>query len=162
MTIAVGDMLPDTTFYRFGAKGPESFALSSVLGTPRTVLFGLPGAFTRTCDAHHLPSFIRTRDGFAAKGVTSIGCVSVNDPFVMHAWGERSGANDAGLHMLADAAGEFTRAIGLEFSVPEIGLLNRCKRFAMVVEDGKVTHLHLEKEGGVCDLTAGEALLEAL
>ncbi|MHA3913942.1 redoxin family protein [Halovulum sp. GXIMD14793] len=162
MVIAVGDTLPDTTVYRFGAEGPEALQLSSVLGSPRTVIFGLPGAFTGTCDAQHLPSFIRTKDAFAEKGVTSICCISVNDPFVMHAWGERSGANAAGIHMLGDAASEFTRAIDMEFSAPQVGLLHRTKRFSMAVEGNKVIHLNIEDNPGMCDLTAGESLLAAL
>lgn len=162
MTISVGDALPDATFMRFGADGPESFPISQVAGAGKTVIFGLPGAFTRTCDALHVPSYIRVMEQLKAKGVNSVCCLSVNDPFVMKAWGVSTGAEEAGIHMLADPTSEFTRAIGLEFSVEAVGLLNRCKRFSLVAEGGKITHLNLETEAGVCELSAGDALLDQL
>jgi len=162
MAISVGDKLPETTFLVFGENGPEEVPLAPKLKGRKVVIFGLPGAFTRTCDATHLPSFIRTRAGFAEKGVDEIICVSVNDPFVMTAWGESSGATEAGITMLGDPAAEFTKAIGLEFSVPAIGLFDRCQRFALMAEDGVVQVLNLEEEGGACKLTVGEELLEKL
>ena len=162
MAISVGDKLPETTFLVFGENGPEEVPLAPKLKGRKVVIFGLPGAFTRTCDATHLPSFIRTRAGFAEKGVDEIICVSVNDPFVMTAWGEASGATEAGITMLGDPAAEFTKAIGLEFSVPAIGLFDRCQRFALMAEDGVVQVLNLEEEGGACKLTVGEELLEKL
>lgn len=159
MAISVGDKLPETTFLIFGENGPEAVELAPKLKGRKVVIFGLPGAFTRTCDATHLPSFIRTRAGFAEKGVDEVICVSVNDPFVMAAWGESSGATEAGITMLGDPSAEFTKAIGLDFSVPAIGLLDRCQRFALMAEDGVVKVLNLEEEGGACKLTVGEELL---
>ncbi len=162
MTIAQGDTLPDATFLKFGDAGPEEVALADLTKGRKVVLFGLPGAFSRTCSASHLPSFIRTKDAFGAKGVDDIICVAVNDPFVMASWGEATGAHAAGLHLLADPAGEFTRAIGMEFDAPPVGFHGRCKRFAMVVEDGKVTLLHAEENPGVCEVSGGEAVLDAM
>jgi peroxiredoxin len=162
MAISVGDKLPETTFLIFDENGPQEVPLGPKLKGRKVVIFGLPGAFTRTCDATHLPSFIRTRAGFAEKGVDEVICVSVNDPFVMAAWGESSGATEAGITMLGDPSAEFTKAIGLDFSVPAIGLLDRCQRFALLADDGVVKVLNLEEEGGACKLTVGEELLEKI
>ncbi|QIE40901.1 peroxiredoxin [Rhodobacteraceae bacterium SC52] len=162
MTIAVGDTLPEADLLYFGEEGPGSVTLSSLSKGRKVVIFGLPGAFTRTCDAAHVPSFIRTKDGFAEKGVDEIICVSVNDPFVMAAWGSSTGAAEAGIRMLADADGALTSALGLSFDAPPVGLHGRCKRFALLAEDGVVKVMHLEENPGVCETSGGEALLEAI
>jgi glutaredoxin/glutathione-dependent peroxiredoxin len=162
MTISVGDRLPDASFVRIGASGPEQIALGPLVAGRKVVIFAVPGAFTPTCHSAHVPSFIRTRDGFAAKGVDEIVCVSVNDPFVMRAWGEATGATAAGITMLADPASAFTTAVGLAFDAPPVGLLARSRRYAMLVEDGVVTALHLEASPGTCETSAGEALLAAI
>lgn len=159
MTIAVGDKLPEATLLRMGPDGPEGVSLSSLVGEGRAVLFGLPGAFTGTCTTAHVPSFIRTKGGFAEKGIETVICVSVNDPFVMKAWGESTGAEAAGLHMLGDANGALVKEMGLDFTAPPAGLYGRSKRFAMLVEDGKVAVLNVEENPGVCEVSAGEALL---
>ncbi len=161
MTIAVGATLPDADLLVFDGA-PGTVSLSSLVTGRKVVIFGLPGAFTRTCDAAHVPSFIRTKDAFAAKGVDEIICISVNDPFVMAAWGKSTGAEDAGIRMLADADGSLTRALGLDFDAPPVGLHGRCKRFALVAEDGVVKVLHLEESPGVCETSSGEALLDAI
>ena len=109
-----------------------------------------------------MPSFIRTKDQFAAKGVDEIICVSVNDPFVMKAWGEATGATEAGITMLSDAGSEFTTGIGMNFDAPPAGLMARSKRYAMLVEDGKVTLLQEEESPGVCDVSGGEGLLASM
>jgi len=126
------------------------------------VIFGLPGAYTGTCTTAHVPSFIRTADEFAAKGVDEIICVSVNDPFVMKAWGEATGAAAAGISMLGDADAAFTLALGLEFTAPPVGLFNRSKRYALYAEDGVVKVLHVEENPGVCEVSSGEAMLAAI
>ena len=162
MAITVGDKLPETTFLIFGENGPEEVPLASKLKGRKVVIFGLPGAFTRGCSVTHLPSFMRTRDAFAEKGVDEVICIAVNDPFAMTAWGQHTGATEAGITMLADAAGDFTKAIGLEFSAPVVGLYNRCQRFALMAEDGVVKVLNLEEEAGACKLTVGEELLEKI
>lgn len=160
MAISVGDKLPDATLLKLGEKGPEGVSVKALTEGRKIVMFGLPGAYTRTCSAAHVPSFIRTKPQFDEKGVDAIVCVSVNDPFVMAAWGQDTGATAAGIEMLADPGAEFTRAIGMDFTAPPVGFFNRCKRFAAVIEDGVVTALNEETVAGTCDLTAGEAMLE--
>jgi peroxiredoxin len=160
--ITVGDTLPEATLTRVGEKGPEPVKVSDLTTGKKLAVFGLPGAFTRTCSAAHLPSFIRTAEQFRAKGVDHIVCVSVNDPFVMKAWDDQHGAAAAGVELLADGMAELTKAMGLEFSAPAIGFVDRCKRFSAYVEDGVVKSLNLETEAGACDLTAGETLLEQI
>ena len=159
MTIATGSKLPDATLFKFGANGPEQVKIAGLLEGRKVVIFGLPGAYTGTCTTAHVPSFIRTKAGFDAKGVDEIICISVNDPFVMKAWGESTGATAAGITFLGDATGEFTKAIGLNFSAPPAGLIDRSKRYALYAEDGVVKTLHLEESPGVCEISGGESLL---
>jgi peroxiredoxin len=162
MTIAVGDTLPQATLLQLGENGPEGIELSSKLKDRKVVIFGLPGAYTGTCSTAHVPSFIRTKDQFTAKGVDDVICVSVNDPFVMDAWSKATGAGDAGIAMLADAGASFTKEIGLDFSVPPAGLFDRSKRYALLAENGVVTVLQVEDNAGECSVSAGEGLLDAL
>ena len=162
MTISEGDSLPEATLARMGDKGPEQVTVSALTRGRKVVIFGLPGAYTGTCTTAHVPSFIRTMDGLKAKGVEGVYCVSVNDPFVMGAWGESTGANAAGIGMLGDPAAELTKAMGLDFTAPPVGLYDRSKRYAMLVEDGKVVKLQVEENPGVCEVSAGEALLAAI
>lgn len=162
MVISTGEKLPDATLVRMGNDGPESVALADLLKGRKVVIFAVPGAFTPTCHSAHVPSFIRTKDQFAAKGVDEIICISVNDPFVMKAWGEATGANSAGITMLGDPDSSFTKAIGMEFDAPPAGLMARSKRYAMVVDDGTVTVFQAEESPGVCEVSGGEALLEAV
>ena len=159
MTISQGDMLPDATLVQIGAEGPEPIQIADKLKGRKVVLFAVPGAFTPTCHSAHVPSFIRTKDQFDAKGVDEIICLSCNDPFVMKAWGESTGATAAGITMLADASSEFTKAIGMDFDAPPAGLIARSKRYAMLVEDGKVTLFQPEESPGVCEVSGGEGLL---
>ncbi|PKQ13773.1 MAG: peroxiredoxin [Alphaproteobacteria bacterium HGW-Alphaproteobacteria-1] len=162
MTISTNDKLPDATLLRLGASGPEEVSLSSLTQGRKVVIFAVPGAYTPTCSSAHVPSFIRTKAEFDAKGVDEIICVSVNDPFVMKAWGEATGATEAGITLLADPQSAFTTAIGMEFSAPPAGLLARSKRYAMAVENGTVTVLHVEQSPGTCEATAGESMLAAI
>ena len=159
MTIAVGDRLPEATLVRIGEKGPEAVSMADKVKGRKVVIFAVPGAFTPTCHSAHVPSFIRTKDQFAAKGVEEIICVSVNDPFVMKAWGEATGATAAGLTMLADADSSFTKAIGMDFSAPPAGLIARSRRYAMLVEDGVVKLMEIEQAPGTCEISGGESLL---
>ena len=162
MTISVGDTLPDATLTRMGDNGPEPVQLSDKLKGRKVAIFAVPGAFTPTCHSAHVPSFIRTKDQFAAKGVDEIICIAVNDPFVMGAWGEATGATQAGITMLSDAGSEFTRAIGMDFDAPPAGLIARSRRYAMLVEDGTVKVLNPEESPGTCETSAGEGLLDAM
>ncbi|SEK90948.1 peroxiredoxin [Pacificibacter marinus] len=162
MTISIGDTLPKATLLSMGADGPEAIDLGTKTAGRKVVIFGLPGAYTGTCSTAHVPSFIRTKDALAAKGVDEVICVSVNDPFVMGAWGEATGASAAGIAMLGDAQSEFTKALGLEFSAPPAGLINRSQRYALVAENGVVTVLQVEDNAGECNISAGESVLDAL
>jgi len=162
MTISVGAKLPEATLLRMGAEGPESVSLSSLTDGRKVVIFGLPGAYTGVCTTAHVPSFIRNAEALAAKGVDEVLCVSVNDPFVMGAWSEATGAGDAGIAMLGDAEGAFTKEIGLDFTAPPVGLIGRSKRYAMLVENGEVSVLNLEDSPGECNISAAETLLDAM
>jgi cytochrome c peroxidase len=162
MTITTGDALPDATLTRLGADGPEQVSLADLTKGRKVVIFAVPGAFTPTCHSAHVPSFIRTKDDFAAKGVDEIICISVNDPFVMKAWGEATGATAAGLSLLSDGTGAYTADIGMNFDAPPVGLMGRSKRYAMLVDDGIVKVLHAEDSPGTCEISGGEAMLAAL
>lgn len=162
MTISAGQPLPEANLIRMGENGAEAVSVQAATKGRKVVIFAVPGAFTPTCHSAHVPSFIRTKDGFAAKGVDEIICVSVNDPFVMKAWGEATGATTAGITMLADADSSFTKAMGLAFDAPPVGLLARSKRYALYAEDGVVKQLHLEESPGTCEISGGEALLKAI
>ncbi|MFN6924778.1 MAG: peroxiredoxin [Tabrizicola sp.] len=161
MTIAVGSRLPEATLLHMGDGGVESVKLSERLKGRKVVIFGLPGAYTGTCSTAHVPSFIRTAKAFADKGVDEIICISVNDPFVLKAWGEVTGATAAGITMLADANSSFTKAIGMAFDVPHLGFFARSKRYSVLVEDGVVTRFNPEPGTG-CEISAGEHLLAQL
>lgn len=162
MTLSSGDKLPDATLLKLGDKGPEAVDLKSLTAGRKVVIFAVPGAYTPTCSSAHVPSFIRTKAQFDAAGVDEIICVSVNDPFVMKAWGEATGAADAGITMLADPGAGFIKALGLDFTAPPAGLYDRSQRFSMLVEDGEVTVLNIEDSPGVCDRSGGEALAEQM
>lgn len=161
MAISVGERLPDATLLKRSAEGFEEVELGGLLAGRTVVLFALPGAYTGTCSTTHLPSFIRTADAFRAKGVHEIACLAVNDPFVLSAWSDASGATEAGITMLADPEAAFTKAVGMAFTAPPVGLYDRSNRYAIVVEDGVVTHAMID-EPGVCEISRGEELLEAL
>ncbi len=162
MAITKGDTLPGATLVAMGTDGPEQISLQDRLDGRKVVIFAVPGAFTPTCSSAHVPSFVRVKDDLAAKGVDEIICLSVNDPFVLSAWGERTGATEAGITLLGDPESAFTKAIGMDFTAPPAGLIARSKRYAMLVEDGVVTLLHAEASPGECDISAGESLLDAM
>ena len=161
MTIELGKPLPEAKLSRMGAEGPELVPLADMTKGRKVVVFGLPGAFTGPCSTVHLPSFIRTAKDFARKGVQEIICISVNDPFVLQAWGEATGAAKAGITLLGDASGEFTRALKMEFTAPPLGLYGRSNRYALVLEDGVVTEASIDAPG-VCEVSKGEELLAKL
>lgn len=160
MSIAIGESLPEGTFLEAGESGPAEVSLASLGG--KVVLFAVPGAYTGVCSTQHVPSFMRVAAALREKGVEEIACVSVNDPFVMKAWGAATGGADAGIRFLADADGAFTRALGLDFTNEKAGLLGRSKRYAMLVEDGVVKILNLEASPGQCEISAGETLLSQI
>ncbi|MFW8633604.1 peroxiredoxin [Cribrihabitans pelagius] len=160
--ISVGDRLPEATLTQMGENGPEEVKLAEKTKGRKVAIFAVPGAFTPTCHSAHVPSFIRTKDQLAAKGVDEIICIAGNDPFVMAAWGDATGAKDAGITMLADAGCSFTESIGMRFDAPPAGLIGRSLRYAMLVEDGEVKVLNQEENPGQCDISGGEALLDAM
>jgi peroxiredoxin len=160
MAIAVGDTIPDITIMTMGPDGPAPVQTGAVLGTGKVVLFAVPGAFTPTCSDYHLPSYVIRRDELAAKGVDVVACISVNDPFVMGAWGEAQNVGDQ-IVMLADGNGEFAKAVGLEFDGSAFGLATRSQRYAMVIEDGVVTAVQVEPGPGLT-VSAADAILEIL
>ena len=144
MTIKQGDRLPSGTFKQLTAAGIVDVSTDSLLKGKKVALFGLPGAYTPVCSASHLPGYVENAGKLRAAGFDTIACISVNDPFVMDAWGKASGA-DGKVMMLADAQGDFTTAIGLVVDLPAFGLVGRSERYSMVVEDGVVKKLEVEK-----------------
>ncbi|MEL6607927.1 MAG: peroxiredoxin [Pseudomonadota bacterium] len=162
MSISKGDTLPEATLIKMGDDGPVEVTTKDLTTGRKVVIFGVPGAYTPTCSVSHVPSFMRTKSQFMDKGVDEIVCVSVNDPFVMKAWGESTGASEEGLTMLADPASELTKAMGLDFDAPPVGLHARSKRFAMIVDNGTVSAINVEASPGECEISAGEALLQEL
>ncbi|MEY4303844.1 MAG: hypothetical protein RIT52_19 [Pseudomonadota bacterium] len=162
MTISVGSKLPGGKVLRMGEAGAEAVELEAKLKGRKVVIFGLPGAFTGTCTTAHVPSFMRVMDKLKAKGVDEVICLSVNDPFVMKAWGEATGATVAGITFLADGDAAFTKAIGQAFSVPHLGFFDRSKRYALYAEDGVVKVLNQGEETNACEISGGEAMVAAI
>jgi cytochrome c peroxidase len=160
--ITTGERLPAATFLEKGEAGIAPVAGDELFGGRRVVLFAVPGAYTGVCSTRHVPSFIRVADALRARGVDEIVCVAVNDPHVMMAWGEATGARAAGIRMLADAGSEYTRALGMAYDNPAAGMFGRSKRYAMLVEDGVVRVLNVEESPGQCTVSAGETLLAAV
>ena len=159
MTIAVGDKIPSGGFKIMTGEGPKDISTDEVFKGKKVVLFAVPGAFTPGCSNTHMPGFVVNADKIKAKGVDTIACMAVNDAFVMGAWGKAQNADE--ILMLADGNGDFTKAIGLELDGRGFGMGTRSKRFAMIVDDGKVTHLAIEPPGGIV-VSAAEAILEKL
>jgi glutaredoxin/glutathione-dependent peroxiredoxin len=160
MTIAVGDRIPDVQLKMITDHGVEAVSTADVLGKGRVVLFGVPAAFSPTCSDVHLPGFVSHADEILGRGVDRIYCVSVNDPFVMAAWGRSQGVGDK-VTLLADGNGELAQAMGLEIDLSRGGLGTRNKRYAAVIEDGIVTALLLEEATGL-EVSSAEGVLTAL
>ncbi|MGY6501841.1 MAG: redoxin family protein [Acidimicrobiales bacterium] len=157
MAIAVGDSIPDVKLMTMTGDGPKPVQSAEVLGSGKVVLFAVPGAFTPTCSDHHLPGFVLRADDITAKGVDTIACISVNDAFVMGAWGESRDTGDS-VKMLADGNGEFAEAIGLTMDGSGFGLGTRSQRYAMIIEDGVVSWMGVEPGPGLSASTADEVL----
>ncbi len=160
MTIAVGDKVPSVTIQHKTADGIDQVSTDDFFAGRKVVLFAVPGAFTPTCSQKHLPGFIGNADALKAKGVDEIACVSVNDAFVMGAWGADQGA-EGKVTMLADGSATLAQALGLELDLVEKGLGTRSQRYAMVVDDGTVTLLNVE-EAGQFEASKAETILAAL
>jgi len=159
MTINAGDKIPAATFKVMGKDGPEDITTDQVFAGKKVVLFAVPGAFTPGCTLTHLPGYVVKADEIKAKGVDTIACMAVNDAFVMDAWGKSQNAE--GLLMLADGNGEFVKATGLQMDASGFGMGQRSRRFAMIVDDGVITHLALEP-GAEVDVSAAEKILAHL
>ena len=159
MTIAVGDKIPSGNFKVMGKDGPQDISTDDVFSGKKVVFFAVPGAFTPGCSMTHLPGYVVNADKIKAAGVDSIACMSVNDAFVMGAWGQNQNADE--LLMLADGNGEFTKSIGMELDASGFGMGSGAKRFAMIVEDGTVSFLAIEPPGGIVE-SAAEAIMEQL
>jgi len=160
MTIKTGDAIPSVKVMQSSADGPQEVDTAAFFAGKTVVLFGVPGAFTPTCSAKHLPGFVQHADALRAKGVDLIACMAVNDVFVMGAWGKDQGVADK-VAMIADGSADLTRAMGLEFDLTGRGLGLRCQRFVLVAKDGKVTHVAVEAPGAF-EVSKAEAVLAAL
>ena len=159
MTIQVGDRLPDVPLTIAEADGPKPTTSGEYFAGKRVALFAVPGAFTPTCSARHLPSYVEKAGELKGKGVDEIACISVNDPFVMAAWGQRDGSED--ITMLADGNGQFAQAIGLTMDGSKFGLGERSQRYSMIVDDGVVEQLNVE-EPGEYRASSAETMLDQL
>ncbi len=160
MTIKTGDKFPSVLLKRLGASGMEDVNTGDIMRGRKVVLFSVPGAFTPTCSAKHLPGFVNNAEAFHKKGVAEIVCLAVNDPFVMSAW-SKANAADGKITMLPDGNGVLTRALGLEMDGSGHGLGQRGQRFAMVVENGAVQALHVEQPG-TFEVSSAEAMLKVV
>ena len=159
--IKVGDKVPSATLRTMGPEGPKAVTTDELFAPgKKIVVFALPGAFTPTCSAKHVPGFVAEADKFKAKGVDAIACISVNDAFVMGAWGKDQKAGDK-VMMLGDGAAEFTNAMGLAMDLTKNGMGVRSQRYAMIVKDGKVDQLFIEKPGAF-EVSAAENVLKHL
>jgi peroxiredoxin len=159
MSIKVGDKIPSATLMQMKDGGPKPVKTDDLFAGKKVVVFALPGAFTPTCSAKHLPSFVQNADAIKAKGVDAIACVSVNDAFVMGAWGEQQKVGDK-IMMLADGNGDLTKALGLELDGSRFGMGKRSQRFAMIVDNGVVTQLNVEEPGAFAVSSAEHVLTQ--
>ncbi|MEM8743168.1 MAG: peroxiredoxin [Pseudomonadota bacterium] len=161
MTISVGDKLPDVTFKVLTDDGPADMTTADVFSGKKVVVFAVPGAFTPTCNALHVPNFLGHLDAFAEKGVDTVACISVNDMFVMNEWAKSTAALGKIL-FLSDGNADFTKAIGLDFDASANGLGIRSKRYAMLVDDGVVSVLNVEEVPKTVEASSAENILAAL
>jgi len=160
MTIQVGDSIPSAKLMQATPEGPKEITTEELFGGKTVVLFGVPGAFTPTCSAKHLPGFVQQYDALKAKGADVVACMAVNDAFVMGAWGKDQGVGDK-VMMLADGSADFTRKMGLELDLVARGLGVRSQRFALIAKNGKVTHVAVEAPGAF-EVSRAEAILATL
>jgi peroxiredoxin len=160
MTIKVGDKMPEGTLMQLGESGPSPISTAELFKGKKVALFGLPGAFTPTCSAKHVPSYITNADKLKAKGVDKIVCMSVNDAFVMGAWGKDQKVGDK-IVMAGDGSADYTKKLGLELDLTARGMGVRCQRFSILVDDGVVKQLNVEKAGAF-EVSDAETMLKGL
>ena len=161
MTIQIGDRIPSATLSTPTADGPKPITTAEIFGGKTVALFAVPGAFTPTCSARHLPGFTDNLDAIKGKGVDTVACISVNDAFVMAAWAESQGVKTDQILMLADGNGDLTRALGLSMDATGFGMGERSQRYSMLVKDGVVEQLNIE-QGGEFKVSSAEHLLAQL
>jgi peroxiredoxin len=159
MSISTGDKIPSATLKTMGEDGPMDISTEDIFAGKKVLLFAVPGAFTPGCSMTHMPGYVVNADKIKAAGVDTIACMAVNDAFVMDAWGKAQNADH--ILMLADGMGEFTAALGLELDASAFGLGTRSQRFALIAEDGVVTHLNVEPGAGV-DVSSAETMMSLL
>ncbi len=159
MTIKAGDKIPSIELKTMTSDGPDGITTDDLFNGKKVILFGLPGAFTPTCSAKHVPGYVQHADAIKAKGIDTIACVSVNDAFVMGAWGKDQNVGDK-VMMLADGSAEFTKAAGLELDLVARGMGVRCQRFSMIVDNGVVQSINIDD--GTFDKTSAEQALSDL
>ena len=160
MTLSIGDKIPSVDLNIMTEDGPGGISTDDLFAGKTVAMFGLPGAFTRTCSARHLPSFVDNSEALKAKGIDDIVCISVNDPFVMDAWAKAQNVGDKVL-LVADGSAKFARAAGLDTDMSAKGFGVRCRRFSMVVEDGTVKSLNIDEPGSF-EITSAEIMLSQL
>ena len=160
MTIKVGDKIPSVTLRYLTPEGPKAVSSDEFFAGKKVALFAVPGAYTRTCSQRHLPGYVTHAAEIKAKGVDTIACIAVNDPFVMGAWGKEHQADDK-IVMLGDGSGDFTRAVGLELDRIKEGMGIRSQRYSMLVDNGVVKAVHVEAPGQF-EVSSAEAMLKAL
>ena len=160
MNIKKGDKLPDAKVFIL-EKDPKEVSIKEIVGEEKVILFGLPGAFTPTCSVKHLPGFVIAIDRLKKKGIKKVVCISVNDPFVMNAWGKTHNVQDKIL-MVGDSKGDFTKSIGAELNLINRGLGVRSSRYTMLVEKGNVLKISEEEVAGKCEVTAAENFLKEI
>lgn len=161
MTISAGDTIPFTTFSKMVDGEITQVDGEAIFKDRSVIVFGLPGAFTSTCDTMHVPSFMRVMDDLKSKGVDEVICLANNDPWVMDVWSSSTGGAEAGITFLTDPTGDFAEAIGMLMEVPAIGFHRRSKRYAMHLDNGVVKVWHPQIEAG-CDISGGEAMRDAI
>ena len=161
MTVSIGDRLPDVTFKVMTDDGLSDMTTGDVFAGKKVVIFAVPGAFTPTCQAMHVPNFLGSLDAFREKGVDTVACIAVNDAFVLQEWAKKTAA-DGKILFLSDGNAEFTVAAGLDFDASGSGLGTRSKRYAMLVEDGVVKALNIEETPKTVDASSAEKILEVL
>jgi glutaredoxin/glutathione-dependent peroxiredoxin len=161
MTIKVGDRVPEGNFMRMTDSGPAPLSTADLFKGKKVAVFGLPGAFTPTCSAKHVPSYLNNADKLKAKGVDAIVCMSVNDAFVMNAWGKDQKVGEK-VMMVADGSADLTKKLGLELDLTARGMGVRCRRYSMLVDDGVVKQLNIEPNPGGMEVSDAETMLKQL
>lgn len=162
MPIAKGERLPDARLFELTDEGPVERSVGEIFEGRTVALFGVPGAFTPTCHNRHMPSFVEAANAFPDKGVDEIVCVSVNDPFVLGAWAEASGAKGAGIRVISDPAAEFVSGMGLSLDASARGLMTRSRRFSALVRDRELAVLNVEDSPGEAEVTTAPVLLKQI